>query len=115
MKPDFWYCELYKMNFWYFIGWPRESFDQWIRKRHDQDYETAKLSGAKTLLIENSDGQRIAIWVKKQPRPNMMASLCHECVHAAHWTLDLRGHKPDYNNDEPEAYLTEAIFRNGMA
>lgn len=36
-------------------------------------------------------------------------TLAHEAVHAASFVFDSRGVQPDFNNDEPQAYLVEYI------
>jgi len=36
-------------------------------------------------------------------------TIAHEAVHAASFILDSRGVVPDFNNDEPQAYLVEYI------
>lgn len=35
--------------------------------------------------------------------------ITHEAIHIAHFIADLRGIKPDHNNDEPITYLSEWI------
>ncbi len=35
-----------------------------------------------------------------------MGAIAHECTHASHFILAEREIQADYNNDEPEAYLT---------
>lgn len=102
------------MNYWFFDGWPAEEFEKWIRDRHDKDFRVDAKKGGLCLLIECDVGTRIAIWVRSQPRVKQLATLVHECAHAAHCTLDMRGFNPDFSNDEPVTYLIETIFAKAL-
>jgi len=45
----------------------------------------------------------------KHPRFNLSV-IVHEAIHVKNIVFYIIGHEIDLNNDEPEAYLTEAIF-----
>jgi len=98
------------MNYWYCLGWKEKMIEGYIKDRFN--YETT---------VEKADGQLwdcftektrvMVIWTREK---NDMPSLVHECVHAANFTLQSRGWKPDFENDEPLTYLVESIFRNAI-
>lgn len=95
------------MNYWFFLGWTRDEFKKYCQKNFD--YLPDMPLELKGKLIESIDdrGTRMLIWTEKA---NDLPSLVHECVHAAHFTLDRKGFKPDFCNDEPVAYLVQSIF-----
>jgi hypothetical protein len=79
-----------------------------MEKTFDHSPHKMRLAGGKCLMMESDQGRIVIIWIRKK---SDMASLVHECVHAANFTLDAINADPTFENDEPQAYLVEAIFR----
>lgn len=71
--------------------------------KHQFGHET-NVNGADGKLWECYQDYKVVevIWIR---RADDLGSLAHECVHAANFTLQLRGVKADFDNDEPLAYL----------
>lgn len=110
-KPKHWYCETWKMNFYFCIGWRPEEFQKYMKKSFDYEFES-RLKDGSTLLCNSDQGSIIIIWTRKRADH---AVLTHESVHAANMTLSSRGWRPELENDEPQAYLVESIFRKATA
>jgi hypothetical protein len=109
-RPKHWYCQTWKMNFYYFLGWPPSEFKRYMRKRHGYEYDDAG-KAASTLECVAGPHTVILIWVRDRKD---LPALAHEAVHAANWTLARRGWRADMENDEPQAYLVESIFRGAQ-
>ncbi len=103
MKPTHYWCDLWKMNFYFYLGWKPEEFKKYTT------FDGVSFEGVDGRMIwpKGPATQLIHIWIRKKTD---MVSLVHECVHAAILTLDVRGVKLDADNDEPLAYLIEMIF-----
>lgn len=110
MKPRFYYCDLYKMNFYFCIGWRPAEFEKYAKRTFDHELSLRAHRG-KTLAVSNDRGMVIVIWTEKK---RDFACLAHECVHAANFTLEARGCQPSFENDEPQAYLVDVIFSKAI-
>ena len=105
-KPAFYFNDTFKMNYYFYLGWPVDALKKYLR----YDPPGIEHSSARTIEWQREDGVVVIhIWTRKK---SDLASLVHECVHAAGMTLNRAGVKGDWLNDEPHAYLTEAIFKN---
>lgn len=107
--PKHWYCETWKENFYYCLGWPEKIIQDYLLWK--ANYKTNFNCDGKTLEIEEAKGSIILIWTRNKTD---YASFVHECAHAAGFALDKKGYKYDPNNDEPFTYLVESIFRYGV-
>lgn len=107
--PGYYFCHTWRINFWYFIGWPVEQFQDYCKKEFDMIQEIDDLVSARTIEFFHTKSVCYLIWVRDK---NDLGSLCHEAVHAAMFGLHAKGWKPDPDNDEPLAYLTQAVFEN---
>ena len=103
-KPRHWYCEVYKQNFYYCLGWSATSVSAYLLKYFKYEWKDEHRLGS---CIHNAD--ITVLWTYKR---NDAAALAHEAVHAANFTLGQAGLIPSYENDEAQAYLVEAIVRN---
>ncbi len=110
MKPRHWYCDTWKMNYRYFLGWPPEDFNKYLHKRYGYKFDD-KGKAASTLEVTSDRATIVLIWVRSRKD---LPALAHEAVHAANCTLSKRGWRADSDNDEPQAYLVEAIFRGAL-
>lgn len=110
MKPRHAYCEVFKMNFYFCIGWGPDQFAKYMQKNFNHDPKM-KLAEGKTIMVENDKGRITIIWIKDRTDFPVLA---HECIHAANFTLDVIGHIYDYENDEVMAYLTTWIIKKAM-
>lgn len=79
-------------------------------KRHKDLNDGIPLSKAITLYSGEDD--TIIIWTPVDDTYNI--DLVHECVHAANIILDSIDWQPQLRNDEPQAYLTEWIYRKAL-
>lgn len=116
MKPKFYWCELWRMNFHFFLGWHRDDFIGYVEKNYGEGLLTLPgLASGKTLYLENkkAEHEAILIWVKYKGKKGF-STLAHECVHAANWVLRDRGVQPDFDNDEPQCYLVGNLVRQAL-
>jgi len=92
------------------INWKRDKFEKWYHRKYG--VKPGDMSGgtAWTFPPEHPHPETVIIWTES----NYPTNLVHECVHAANYTLESRGVKSDFNNDEPQAYLVEWIFAKAM-
>lgn len=113
-KPIEYYDECWQQMFWLMEGWTKKqavSFFNTLPGFHDQDIS---LNQGKTFY--NTDGTGpILIWTGPTKTIGARAAiLAHECIHAAHITLDRAGVKPDFNNDEAVTYLVTVLMRKAL-
>lgn len=114
-KPKIWYCKVYKIYYYFFLNWSRQDFYLYYSK---------KLSGGKHsredfnsfsgLCVEFSNPNGVAIWTDPEDKKHHNRALMHECIHAACFSLDLRGVGIDWPTCEPITYLAEAIFYEAL-
>jgi hypothetical protein len=111
MKPGFYKCDLYRMEFYFCVRWKPEAFQSYMLKHQQTEVEVEDCAGFSVMT--NCDlGVRIFLWSCPEDKDN--SHLVHECVHAANMTLHSRGVKADFKNDEAVAYLTEMIFKKAL-
>ncbi len=112
MKPHFYYCKTFKMNFYFFIAWKPEDFQRYIDKRFNYIPKVARFNNGKALLLDDPAGrsQVVALWTARRDP----SAIIHECVHAANFTLESIGHVYSYENDEVMAYLVTRLFDEAM-
>jgi len=111
MSPGFFFCPTWMMNYWYFIGWPPNKFIKYCEKEFNHTPEIGESSGGKMIEISRGTKTRMVIWTRDKTD---LGSLVHECIHAAHFTLQIKGFKPDFLNDEPVTYLVQSIFNHAL-
>jgi len=97
------------MNYWYFFGWSEKKFKAYLWDKFEHDTILTNCDG-KCIMLEKEGCTIILLWSRNKKD---LPEIVHECVHAACWTLEERGWKPDLNNDEPLTYLVENIFEQG--
>lgn len=111
MKAKHFYCQTWKMNFYLCIGWTPKKFETYMRKQFDYEWAGDRKDGT-TLRCDADQGTIMVLWTRDKKN---IGALAHEAVHAANWTLEMRGWKPDLSNDEPQTYLVESIVRHACA
>ncbi len=107
-KPKHHYCEMYKVNIYYFLGWLPKDFYTYAIKHFEIDLDM-KRKGGFTLKGPSGD---YAIWTCKSDKDKCY--LVHECVHTAAWILKDAGVRACFENDEAQAYLTEYIYKKAI-
>ena len=105
-RPKFYYNELFKMNYYFCLGWDAVVFNKYLKKNFNHETDCSGKAG-KSLLVEADQGRIIIIWVRSVKDLSVIA---HECVHAAYWTLNAIG--IDARNDDAEtlSYVVENLF-----
>ncbi len=112
-KPTHYWCDMWRVNYYYFIGWPAEEFSKYMKKAFDHDASDAHKSGGRAVLLDYENGDCIiCIWV---PGKDDFSALAHECLHATNFTMRRAGCLPDLDNDEPQAYLLENIYQQALS
>ena len=106
--PKHFYCQTWKMNFYYFVGWSEKTYLNYVKKHWDYEMNLQGVDGnCLEVSFDGSAGN--SVWIRDRKNYAVMA---HECVHAAANTLRSRGWKPDFDNEEPLTFLVESIYRN---
>ena len=104
-KINHYFCETYRINYYFCLGFPEESFKKYMKSHHEIDLD---LSGVTGRTIFNPKLNTIILWIRDKADLN---TLVHECIHAGTITLESRGVIISHLNDEALAYLVESIFR----
>lgn len=109
-KPKFYYLDLYRMNYYFCIGWKQRDVEAYLRKTFHFESDIGHADGY-TIKITDDRGCTILVWTKNR---NDMGTLAHEATHAASFTLGRAGVKPDFDNDEACAYLVGLIVDRAL-
>ena len=106
VKADWYYCDLYGENIYFYIGCPSKKFKKACIKRYN--YRPDGTPNGRCLRLNN--GSQV-IWIKKA---NDMPSLVHEICHAASNILESRGIDIRDSNCEAYCYLVENILSKAL-
>lgn len=108
-QPKHWHCEMYDINFFFFIGW---------KPKHFEKYATEKLKIKVGTDTDDFLGLHYRTDYKKRPcsliwtkKSNDIPCIVHECLHAAVSALSYVDVKFDIDNQEPLAYMLENIVK----
>ncbi len=97
------------MSHFFFIGWDPGLFIKYCKRKFKHTIELTASDEAHSELIESKEGYcSIVVWTLNE-KPS---TIVHECVHAANYSLGHAGVVADHDNDEPQAYLTELLFKH---
>lgn len=110
-KPKFYFCDIWRVNYYFFIGWPSGEFKSYVLKQYGFDADIHEQGVGKCLEVVKNNKYGILIWIKKK---NDYPSLAHECLHATNYTLCRAGWKFDVHNDEPQTYLLTNLVRKAL-
>jgi len=110
-KPKFYFNETYKMNYYFCIGWTDKEIIRYMQKHWNHTIDNIENAKGKTFECHKGSNIVIVIWSRKKLD---YPTIVHECVHAANMNLNYINWKPDLDNDEPQAYLTENIFNKAI-
>lgn len=117
MKPHRYFNEMWKVNFWFFVGWDSYQTAKVLNKHWAEVSAKLHVVAGMTMDFRHEADQRqaIAVYVSKKVSKSARSPvLAHECVHAAHMALEMRGVHPSFENDEVVAYLVETLMREGL-
>lgn len=104
-KPYWFYDDVYRLNYYFMPGFTKEEIEMAIKKNSSLDYECSELDGYGGKCIQVMGN--IYLWVDCKSN---VATLAHECLHAAHLILRQKGVDVT-TNDEALAYYLEFIMR----
>jgi len=108
VNPIKYYCELYNVHYEFYIGISLSTYNKITYKKYGYNLiDDLSIRGHCSYCVDKSKNFIISIWV---PDKKDLSAVVHECVHAANFTLESRGVKPCFDNDEPQAYLVQLIF-----
>lgn len=108
MKPRFYFCELWRMNYYFYYGWKAKDFTNYLLKNYQHELDMPATAVGHSSMLSKDEKCRIHIWVKKK---SDYPTLAHECLHAANRTLGRAGWESDLWNDEPQTYLMTNLIR----
>lgn len=96
-KPLWFYCELYKVNYYFFLGWKADEFIDYSQKHYNHKPECLGYGVCLELCHDNGCYG--------------YAVIAHEIIHAASNALEMRGIDIRDSNRETFAYYVEYIMR----
>lgn len=98
------HCEIYNIDVSFYID--IKYLPKWI---YNIEKDETDFFVARTILTEKNKRFGVSIYFKDKTLYDK-SILCHECVHAACYILDMCGIKYGKENHETLAYLTGYIF-----
>ena len=107
MKPTWYFSPTYRQNYYFFIAWKYQDFVKYMKKNYDYDQqENTQIPSGTCKEIFNDKGSIYLIWCELHPKtPFGISILSHECIHAAMFTLGLRGINVTTQDHEVLTYL----------
>lgn len=100
--------ETYGFNFYFCNYKYTDTFVNRFKAMFDMDFIPQNEHAVASCINMTVDGVAVVvIWIKTED----LAHLAHECVHAVNKLMFTCGIILDHNNDEPQAYLVEWLFR----
>lgn len=110
-KPSHFWCKVYKVNYFFCIGWSGVDLSEYMLKKWDHRYNPSGKDGA-CFHCEDDHGDSIIIWTRKKTDYPCMA---HECCHAVNMVFDKKGLKFGLDNDECQTYMVECLMREAIS
>ncbi len=111
-KPKWYFCELWRMNYYFYVGWKFSDFCSYIKKEYSYQVDEKPVPVGKCLMLTSDAGKCVIhIWIEKKTD---YPSLAHECLHAANYTLDRAGWFYHPDNHEPQTYLMTNLMRQAL-
>jgi hypothetical protein len=105
MKPKHLYLEMYRVNYYFFLGWDKLAFEIYVKKYFNHEVGSGHYDG-KCMMFTSASGSVVCLWAKKNDR----GSFIHELVHAGSMTLDHIGIDARQDNGEALAYLVGHLY-----
>lgn len=115
MKPNWWFDEMFKENYYFFIGWKPKAIEAYLKKNYKLERDFSRCDGRTMELTDHDGWSAQLIWTRYRSGPKFIPALAHECVHAAMHILDRRGVKLDVDNHEALSYMVEILMRKALA
>ena len=111
IKPAWYYCELYKMNFYFFIGWNAGKYAEYVLKNYNYELNNISSCDGNCLSIDIGSGHGKVICTRDK---RSISTLAHECLHASIDTLTMRGIDIRDSNGETLAYYMEFLMEKAL-
>lgn len=110
-KPGYYFCEVWQMDFHFFLGWPWAEFRKHVLTKFHREIEDSYPCGKAVQIDDPKQRAAMLIWTRKK---NDYSTLAHEALHVTNWTLRRAGVQADFYNDEPQAYLMANVIRKAL-
>jgi len=110
-KPKWYFCEHWRMNYYFFIGWKFEDYCKYILKNYEYSVSPDPRPIGQCLQLDKNSRSVIMVWIEDK---SDVLSLAHECLHAANRALGRAGWMWDPWNDETQTYLMTNIMRQAL-
>lgn len=111
-KVKSWYCEIFRTHFYFMLNSTVGQLEEFSFKKLGYKATPGGAAALTHVWQPNKGGNYIIIWVRKGKMDYPI--LAHECLHAAHATLDYIGFKSSSDNDEIQAYLMTHIMEQAL-
>ena len=102
------YCDVFRWNFYFCVGWKPKAYSDFLKKKFNADFSFESSCAGHTYY---DAGIGTAIWIRDKTD---MISLAHECLHAANYTLNRIGNHAHHTNDEVLAYYQGSLMRAAL-
>ena len=113
MAPGLFYDEIYKQNFYLFIGWSEKDYVNYCSKKLNVHIKVTGRGGQTMTFYLDDDTMIIVVFVSesgaKKDIAGFLGNIAHECVHAVNYVFERIGHDQDVRNDEPQAYYVGTL------
>lgn len=104
------YCDVWRENFYFFIGWDPKEFEAYLKKEYGVSFNWKPYYGRTVELVNDAGSSRQFIFSRSR-KPWIIA---HECIHAAMHVLERRGVKLTGDSHESLTYLVECLVREAL-
>lgn len=111
MEPKHFYCDLFGVNFYFFVGWSEKKFCEYTVNTWKKHCNVRDANGF-TRDFVHKDNFIILIWTRRNVA---LPNLLHECLHATNITLEHVGILASFLNDELQAYYTQRLFKIALS
>lgn len=108
------YIDIYLQEIIYMLGWTPEQMKEY-NGFFNINFSEFNFNKNGMVIFKTSGKGPIIIWTKMGKKDkDFLSTYHHEVLHASNVTLMRAGVIADFNNDEPQTYLSSAIFRKGL-
>ena len=109
LKAIHYYCELYRTQFVFLIGWPADALRGFLAERYGAhpDRHVENFAGI-TMRHVHEGAEELLVWAADAED---FATVAHECLHAANRCLAACGVETTNTNDEALAYLMTLLIK----
>ena len=108
IKPVFYHCDYWEMNYWICVGWDANHFEEYVLNELDYKIDLSSKDGVSLFFENQKDGQMISVIWTREIKQSVIA---HKCCYAAFDTLKKRNTPLNDSTHEFYCYLVERLVK----